>query len=155
MVENATDIGTSANAEPFNQSDRRLAQILASKMQGLTGVEYHTMKARYMTQGRMVKGRQMLWLLFQNYQVDKASIALYKSKQLRELKLGNNLPSFLNQWQELLSDMEEKPSPSELHLLFVEQVRRHKPMAETWNWLGQGILKIEYPPTYETYLGLC
>ena len=54
----------------------------------------------------MVKGRQMLWLLFQNYQVDHATLSLYKAKQLRELKLHKILPAFLNVWQEHIVSME-------------------------------------------------
>ena len=82
-----------------------------------------------MAEGRILKGRQILWLIFQNYQVDKGSIELYKSQQLRQLKLGNNLPSVLNQWTEHLANMEVQPSENEKHLLFVEQVREFKPLA--------------------------
>ena len=49
----------------------------------------------------------MLWLLFQNFQVDRTSLALYKSQQLRNLRLGSDLPKFLNVWQEHLNSMEE------------------------------------------------
>ena len=82
-----------------------------------------------MSEGRIIKGRQMLWLLFQHFQVDKTSLALYKSQQLRNLRLGSGLPEFLNAWQEHLSSMDERPSPQEIHLLFVEQVRRYRPMS--------------------------
>ena len=75
----------------------------------------------------MMKGRQMLWLVFQNYQVDKASINIYKSEQLRSIKLGNNMPAFLNQWTEHIAQMDEKPSYGEVYSLFVTQVRNYKP----------------------------
>ena len=125
-------------------------------MHGLTQTYYLSISKSYLAEGRILKGRQMLWLIFQNNSVDTGSLNLFKSQQLRAIKLGNNLPAFLNKWTEHLSLMEEKPSTSEIFHLFVEQVREYKPMLQTWSLLDQGILtNVEYPPTYETYLKLC
>ena len=110
-----------------------------------------------MSEGRIIKGRQKCWFLFQFFQVDKASTALYKSQQSCALKQGSDLPKFLNAWQEHLSNMDEQPSVQEFHLLFVEQVRRYRPMAEVWNFLDQGMFanNVHDPPSYDDYLRLC
>ena len=50
--------------------------------------------------------------------MDDVTIRLYKSEQLRKLKLGNDLPSCLNQWTELVSSMDRKPDDDEIYLLF-------------------------------------
>jgi len=139
QVENAKSVEYLRETEPFTSCDTKLAKILDDKMHGLTGTLYLSMKNRYMELGRRVKGRRMLWLLFQNYQVDHATLALHKSKQLRELQLHKNLPAFLNAWQEHVASMEQPPSESELLLLFTDQVRNFKPMAETWKYLDQGM----------------
>ena len=107
MVENAKDVSELTDTGPFVESDRILAKQLANKMHGLTVTQYHSLRNRYMSEGKIIKGRQMFWLLFQNFQVDKTSLALYKSQQLRNLRLGSDLPKFLNAWQEHLSSMEE------------------------------------------------
>ena len=98
----------------------------------------------------------MLWILFQKYRVDDASRDLYQSKALREIRIGNNLERFLNQWAEMLSQMVVHPSEAELFNIFTEEVRKFKPMAETWRWLdNQMIPNIVYPPTYDVYHRLC
>ena len=41
-------------------------------------------------------------------------------------------------------------------LLFCEQVRKYKPMAETWNYVDQGMMPgVSCTPSYEECLGLC
>ena len=98
----------------------------------------------------------MLWTLFQKYRVDDASRDLYQSKALREIRIGNNLERFLNQWAEMLSQMVVHPSEAELFNIFTEEVRKFKPMAETWRWLDNQMLpNIVYPPTYDVYHRLC
>ena len=98
----------------------------------------------------------MLWLVFQNYQVDSGTLHLYKSKQLREMRLGNNLAQFLNTWQEHVASMDPPPSKTELLLFFTEQVRRFRPLRETWNYMDQGMLpEVTGTPTYEDYMRLC
>ena len=70
MVENAKDVEELSNLEPFTMADRYISKILSSKMSGNTAQLYYTLKSRYITDGKIVKGRQMLWMIFQNYQVD-------------------------------------------------------------------------------------
>ena len=94
QVENEDQIENLRETEPFSSCDGVLRGLLANKMHGVTATQYHSLKGLYMEKGQIVKGRQMLWLLFQNYQVDQATLSLYKSKQLRELKLHKNLPAF-------------------------------------------------------------
>jgi len=140
-VENATTVQELVEAEPFVQSDNILRQLLTNKMTSITHVQYLNLKSSYLTQGRMVKGRQMLWLLFQCFQVDRAALALHKSQQLRNIKIGKNLPAFLNAWQEHIESMEVKPSDSEKMYLFLDQVKKFPPLAETWKYLDQGLLR--------------
>ncbi len=37
--------------------------------------------------------------------------------------------------------MDKPPSDAEIQLCFVTQVRKFKPMAQTWDYLDQGILR--------------
>ena len=83
-VENAKNVEELANPEPFTAADRYISKILSNKMTGNTAQEYYVLKNKYITVSRIVRGRQMLWMIFQNYQVDQDTINLYKSKQLRE-----------------------------------------------------------------------
>ena len=90
QVESASGIADLIEVEPFGHADRQLAKQLHNNMHGVTLQYYLSLSKTYTAEGRIMKGRQMLWLIFQNYQVDKGSIELYKSQQLRQLKLGNN-----------------------------------------------------------------
>ena len=61
---------------------------------------------------------------------------------------------FLNTWSDKVASMNVVPSEMELYTLFVDQVRRYRPMADTWNLLDQQILpNVSYPPTYQDYIG--
>ena len=77
MVENAKDVEELSNPEPFTMADRYISKILSNKMSGNTAQQYYALKGRYIIEGKMVKGRQMFWMIFQNYQVDQGSIDLY------------------------------------------------------------------------------
>ena len=72
--------------------------------------------------------------------MDNASQDLYQSKALREIRIDTNLERVLNTWAEMLSQMEAQPAEAELINIFSEEVRKYKPMAETWKWLDNQIL---------------
>ena len=78
QVENVADHEELSRAEPFAAADGQLAKALQNKMYGLTQQKFLSLSKKYLTEGRMMKGRQMLWLVFQNYQVDKVCIDIFK-----------------------------------------------------------------------------
>ena len=140
---------------PFSSFDAILHAVFHKKLSGLQLIQYKQLQSQYLGEGRVVRGRQAVWIYLQKFLVDEASRNLHQGKQLRSLTLGSSL-HFPNTWSDQVASMSIVPSEMELYSLFVDQVRRYKPMAEVWSLLDQQILpNVSYPPTYKDHLDLC
>ena len=157
QVEHASSVNQlEGDASPFSAVDAILKHQIHKKLNGLQLVQYKQLQNQYLVEGKVVKGRQLLWILFQRYRVDDASRDLYQSKALREIRIGNNLERFLNSWAEMLGSMVVQPSEAEKYNIFTDEVRKFKPMAKTWEFLDLQMLpNVSYPPTYDDYHKLC
>ena len=78
--------------------------------------------------GRL-RGRQILFIVYEYFKVDPASTLLYNIKDLMETRLhGDQLSEFLAKWDNVMIHMRE-PLPESLRLaLFVDQIKRSTKM---------------------------
>jgi hypothetical protein len=84
-------------------------------------------------EGRMVRGRQLLFLIYQRYKTAEQAGALFNITDLMKVRLNKgpdpmkSLEGFLNAWETTLADMSAMPAETHLEHLFLEQVK-HSPV---------------------------
>ena len=74
---------------------------------------------RELKAGRMIKGRQCLFIIYQFYKSCEDANSFYELRDLAALNLSDrDLPGFLNQWEYTLMGMQSEPSEeTKLHFL--------------------------------------
>jgi len=79
-------------------------------------------------EGRCVKGRQLLHLVYQYYRIDEAAGALHNIHDLWNVTFveDNKMEGFLASWDALLAGMKRMPSDEDLEVIFLRQIRKSK-----------------------------
>ena len=76
---------------------------------------------------RMLKGRQILWLIVQKFKRDEVDGSMQDITDLQNVELkGDNLHAFLNDWDYVLEGIDEMPSERQLERLFFTQLSKSK-----------------------------
>ena len=72
---------------------------------------------------KMLKGRQITWLIYQKFTRPDAEIQIKNITDLVKIKMrGNNVRAFQNEWNESLLEQGERPSDTMLEALYLEQL---------------------------------
>ena len=75
-----------------------------------------------------LSGRQVLWLIFQDFKVSEATGALFSFRDLNNTHMkGDNIREFLTQWDYLLLNLAKGSRPHDRILLdlFYQQIKNH------------------------------
>ena len=74
---------------------------------------------------RMVKGRQILWMIHDYHKYDEEYGAVLNFTDLLAVRLKNDagLEGFMTSWESILAGMAQPPAESILEPLFLEQLR--------------------------------
>ena len=116
----------------FDSLDAKLAAALTSNVSGELGRRVTMAVEIEARQGRMLKGRQILWLTHDHHKLDAERGALYDFTDLMSVKLkgDSNLESFWTAWESVLSATLHTPSPDIMEVLFLEQLRHCSALRE-------------------------
>ena len=112
----------------FGSLDQKLAAALVAIAKGELGRQITHASETERREGRCVKGRQLLFLVYQYYRIDEAAGALYNIHDLWNVTFVNDdkMEGFLASWDALLAGMKKTPSDEDLEVIFLRQMRKSK-----------------------------
>jgi hypothetical protein len=115
-----------ADSRRFDSLDAKLAAALTEVASGELGRRINLAVELEASKGKMLKGRQILWMVHDHHKLDEERGALYNFQDLMSVKLRGdaNLESFMITWESVLSKMHNPPSQDIVEVLFLEQLRQ-------------------------------
>ena len=113
----------------FIDLDPKLLAAITDKAHGELGREITQKIEEYAKQGKMFRGRQALFMVYQAMKVSEQAGALFDITDLMAVRLnGDKLEGFLNSWDATLTGMRSVPDPQTKEALFLKQVKRSESM---------------------------
>ena len=80
---------------------------------------------RLLLQGKMLKGRQMAWIVNNYYKLNEQDGALLEFSDILAVELrDNNLEAFLHSWEVTINSLRKIPGEEVLEDVFRKQLRR-------------------------------
>ena len=117
----------------FRRLDSKLCNALVTKLSSSSSLGQRVQQKDALWEdqhGLPLKGRQVLWVIFDYLSVSEQRRKVFGLKDLEGISYSGDSVSdmelFLNRWTEVLSAMEEKPSESQLRDIFLDQVRKSR-----------------------------
>ena len=111
----------------FKTLDTKLLSALTRVAKGELSQQILNFKEVEASQGRIVRGRQVLLMFDQHFKTSEEAGALYGTEDLLKVKLdGDDLKSFLSNWEAVLVGMSHVPDPATLKDLFYREVRNSR-----------------------------
>ena len=111
----------------FKTLDTKLLAALTRVAEGELSRQILNFKEVEASQGRIVRGRQVLLMFDQHFKTSEEAGALYGTEDLLKVKLdGDDLTSFLRNWEAVLVGMSRVPDPATLKDLFYREVRNSR-----------------------------
>ena len=113
-----------ANVGDFESLDGKLSAALTKVMTGELGRKVNQVKETGTKDGVLVRGRQVLWLVYDHYRINDELGLIYDFRDLNSVKMrGDSLESFLHSWDNVLLGMKKQPDEDILRHMFLEQIR--------------------------------
>ena len=122
----------------LTQLDAKLTKAINLMMLGLTtdlAKRLYNLKESYIkTNGQKIKGRQLMWVIYQFFAVDPSAGVLFGVEDLLDVTLiGNKLDEFLAEWDRTLIHMTDPPAPALRDALFIKQVKGCSKLKTEWD----------------------
>ena len=119
---------------PFATLDAKLLSALTNIITGDFARKVDTFKETEATAGRIVRGRQVLFMLHDHFSTNIKHGATYALQDLFSVQLrGENLKSFISNWDQVLAGIVQAPDESVLETLFYKQVKNCKAIQHDMN----------------------
>eukprot|EP00435_Cladocopium_sp_Y103_P015395 s2424_g3.t1 len=119
---------------PFSTLDAKLLSALTNIITGDFARKIDTFKETEATAGRIVRGRQVLFKLHDHFSANIKHGATYALQDLFSVQLrGDNLKSFISNWDQVLAGITQIPDESVLETLFYKQVKNCKAIQHDMN----------------------
>ena len=119
---------------PFATLDAKLLSALTNIITGDFARKVDTFKETEATAGRIVRGRQVLFMLHDHFSTNIKQGATYALQDLFSVQLrGENLKSFISNWDQVLAGIVQTPEVSVLETLFYKQVKNCKAIQHDMN----------------------
>ena len=120
--------------EPFNTLDAKLMSALTNVITGHFARIVDTFKENEATADRIVRGRQILFMLHDHFSTNIKHGATYALEDLFSVSLRNdNLRVFMSSWDQVLAGITKVPGNDVLETLFYKQVKNSKSIAHDLN----------------------
>jgi hypothetical protein len=111
---------------PFHTLDAKLAASLTKIMTGEFARQIYILMEESASRGKFLKGRQILLLLYQHYQISEVDGQMLDFQDLLAVHMvGEELRRFMNDWEMTLTGMRKLPEEDVLETLFRRQIQRH------------------------------
>ena len=102
-----------------------IASALLSLISGELKRKVTMMEEKLMAEGQLLNGRQLLFLVFQEYKRNPVEVGMTEFRDLQNLRLkGENLRAFIDEWDMCLDGMVTQPTPAVKETLFEDQIRQ-------------------------------
>lgn len=108
------------DSEGFDSLDAKLAMALASITSGSLAQQFVLLSEQESNRGRMLKGRQMLWMSHDYRKLDEERGAMYDYNDLATGKLrgDSRLETFINVRDSVIACMKTDPGPRFVEIWF-------------------------------------
>ena len=112
------------DSESFPTLDAKLAAAITRVAQGDLSNRINLMMDRKAKAGKMVTGRQMLFLVYEQYRISEVDGALLGLEDLMHVRLHNDdLRNFLYDWENVLAAIADQPSDDVPETFFKQQLK--------------------------------
>ena len=119
---------------PFATLDAKLLSALTNIITGDFARKVDTFKEVEATNDRIVRGRQVLFMLHEHFSTNIKHGATYALQDLFSVQLrGENLKSFISNWDQVLAGITQIPDENVLETLFYKQVKTCKAIQHDLN----------------------
>ena len=109
---------------PFATLDAKLLSALTNIITGDFARKVDTFKETEANEGRIVRGRQVLFMLHDHFSTNMKHGSTYALQDLFSVHLkGENLKTFISNWDQVLAGIVKVPEESVLETLFYNQVK--------------------------------
>ena len=126
------------NSGEFASLDAKLAAGIARVAQGDLGRAISTEKEKLAEKGIFMKGRRALRMIHDHYRISETEGALLELQDLLKVSVkGDNLRSFLMDWEHVLTGMNPVPDVAVLETLFRLQVAKSTAMRDTMTYYNR------------------
>jgi len=120
--------------QPFATLDAKLMSALTNTLTGEFARRVDTYKETEAAAGRIVRGRQVLWMIHDFFSTNIKHGATYALQDLFSVHLkGENLKTFITNWDQVLAGIRQVPDVSVLETLFYKQVKNCRAIAHDLN----------------------
>ena len=115
----------------FDSLDAKLASCLAKLTHGELGRRITLKMETAAKSGQMIRGRQILWMVYQHFRLNQSYGSLYQVSDLMAVRMkGDSLESFVNTWDSVIAGMHKEPEPEIVENLFYQQIKGHAALRE-------------------------
>ena len=120
-----------SSSQGFASLDCKLNAAISDIITGDLERRVGVLKDKAAQNGHLLKGRQVLHVIYEYYRVAEADGAILEFEDLAGLRMkGNNLEEFSNVWESTLTAMKKVPDVEILESLFRAQIRNHPSLRE-------------------------
>jgi hypothetical protein len=108
--------------------------MMAGKTTDLASRIFNLKESHIKDNAQSVKGRQLMWVIYQFYKVDPAAGILFAVEDILDVQMkGVNLEGFLADWDKCLIHMDKPPSEELRNALFIKQVKACPKLKTEWD----------------------
>eukprot|EP00435_Cladocopium_sp_Y103_P062131 s659_g23.t1 len=119
---------------PFATLDAKLLSALTNIITGDFARKVDTFKETEANDARIVRGRQVLYMLHDHFSTNMKHGSTYALQDLFSVHLkGENLKTFISNWDQVLAGIVKMPDESVLETLFYNQVKNCKAISHDMN----------------------
>ena len=130
-VENTVDRTSLGDSSGFSTLDSKLAAALAKVLTGALGRSIDVEKEKLAQDGRLMKGREILHVIYKHFKVSEAEGHILDFQDLIAVRMhGDDLRAFLDEWELTLAGMNKIPAEEYLEPMFRSHIERHPGLKE-------------------------
>ena len=126
----------------FENLAAKIASGLTEILHGEFQRRVNVLEENAASQGKMLSGRSIAWLIYKEMKVSETEGALLEFEDLLKVELkGDNLLGLKNNWDFVLASLKTRPSDDVLESLFRRQLQRSQQLKETMALYNQDIVQ--------------
>ena len=149
MLEDLNDSGR------FATLDSKVSASLGRNLNGDLGRKINLLEEKAALAGKMLKGRQTLWLIYESYRINDTEGAILEFKDLLTIKVKNENPrQFINDWEMCLIGMKAIPSEDIMESLFITELEKCSSLKSVLALYKQDVTQRGMPKDYERLMGM-
>ena len=154
------DVDSAARWEDLNDSskfatlDSKNSPSLGRNLNGDLGRKVNLLAEKAALEGKMLKGRQTLWIIIESYKINATEGAILEFKDLLNIHLRNGNPrQFINDWEMCLIGMKAIPSEDIMESLCIRELEQCSSLKSTLALYKQDVTQRGMQKDYERLFG--